>query len=84
MDVLQSRESFSDDAQKIFLAIANKWFVGFLSEKSVTYIYYLTHRHIHSEKDTCVVLNTLFQLFDLIDTAGMDCRRALSSDITDY
>ena len=84
IDALQSREGFYDDAQKIFLAVANKWLVGFLSAKSVTDIYYLTHRHTHSDKDTRTVLNTLFQLFELIDTAGMDCRRAISSDISDY
>ena len=84
IDVLQNREDFCDDAQKIFLAVANKRFVGFLSVKSVTDIYYLTHRHVHSDKDTRAVLNTLFKLFEVIDTAGMDCRRALSSDISDY
>ncbi|WP_337649268.1 PIN domain-containing protein [Hungatella effluvii] len=30
------------------------------------------------------ILNTLFQLFDLLDTAGMDCRRAISSDVSDF
>ena len=84
IDALQNREGFCDDAHKIFLAVANKWFVGFLSAKSVTDIYYLAHRYTHSDKDTRTILNTLFQLFELIDTAGMDCRRAISSDISDY
>ena len=30
------------------------------------------------------ILNTLFQLFDLLDTAGMDCRRAISSDVSNF
>lgn len=84
IDALQNREGFCDDAQKIFLAAANKRFVGFLSVKSVTDIYYLTHHYTHSDKDTRAVLNTLFQLFELLDTAGMDCRKAMSSDISDY
>lgn len=84
IDALQNREGFCDDAQKIFLAVANKWCVGFLSAKSITDIYYLTHRYTHSDKDTRAVLNTLFQLFELIDTAGMDCRRAISSDVSDF
>lgn len=45
IDVLQNRERFSDDAQKIFLSVANKWFVGFLLTKPIADIYYLTHRH---------------------------------------
>lgn len=84
IDALQNREGFRDDAQRIFLAVANKWFVGFLSAKSVTDIYYLTHHYTHSNKDTRAVLNTLFQLFELMDTAGIDCRKAISSDISDY
>ena len=84
IDALQNREEFCDDALKIFLAVANKWFVGFFSAESVTDIYYLTHHYTHSDKDIRAVLNTLFQLFELIDTAGMDCRRAISSDISNH
>lgn len=84
IDALQSREGFCGDAQAIFLAVANKRITGFLTAKSVTDIYYLTHRYTHNDKDTRMVLNTLFHLFELVDTAGMDCRKALSSDISDY
>ena len=84
IDALQNREGFSADAQRIFLGVANKWFVGFLSAKSVTDIYYLTHRYTHNDTDTRKILNTLFQLFEIMDTTGMDCRRALSSDMSDY
>lgn len=84
IDALQNRENFNSDAKKIFLAVANKWFVGFLTAKSITDIYYLTHRYTHNDKDTRVIINTLIHLFELIDTTGMDCMRALSSDTTDY
>lgn len=84
IDALQSREPFCREAQEIFLAIANKQFTGFLTAKSVTDIYYLTHRHTHSDKETRIVLSKLFSLFELLDTAGMDCRKAISSDISDY
>lgn len=84
IDALQVREPFAVDAQEIFLAVANKRATGFLTAKAATDIYYLTHRHTHSDRDTRKVLSTLFSLFELLDTAGMDCRRAISSDITDY
>lgn len=84
IDALQSREPFCKDAQEIFLAVANKQFTGFLTAKSVTDIYYLTHRHTHSDKETRIVLSKLFSLFELLDTAGMDCCKAISSDISDY
>lgn len=84
IDALQSREPFCREAQAIFLAVANRQFTGFLTAKSATDIYYLTHRHTHSDKETRIILNKLFGLFELLDTAGMDCRRAVSSDISDY
>jgi len=84
IDALQSREPFCREAQAIFLAVANRQFTGFLTAKSATDIYYLTYRHTHSDKETRIVLNKLFGLFELLDTAGMDCRKAVSSDISDY
>lgn len=58
--------------------------VGFLTAKSAADIYYITHRHTHNDRDARKVLSTLFSLFELLDTAGMDCRRAISSELTDY
>ena len=84
IDALQSREPFYEEAQEIFLAAANRRIDGFLTAKAVTDIYYLTHRLTHSDKETRQILSTLWTLFDLIDTAGMDCRRAISSDMNDF
>lgn len=84
IDALQAREPFCKDAQQIFLAVANHRTVGFLTAKSATDIYYLTHRHTHSDQETRRVLSTLFSLFELLDTAGIDCRRAIASELTDY
>lgn len=84
IDALQSREPFAEDAQQIFLAVANKRVMGFLTTKSAADVYYITHRHTHSDRDTRRVLSILFHLFELLDSAGMDCRRAISSELTDY
>ena len=84
IDALQSREPFCKDAQEIFLAAANRRFDGYLTAKATTDIYYLTHRLTHSDKETRRILSTLLGLFELIDTAGMDCRRAVSSDMGDF
>ena len=80
IDALQSREPFFKEVQEIFLGAANKQFEGFLTAKSVTDIYYLTH----SDKETRQILNKLFCLFGLLDTAGMDCRKAISSNLSDF
>lgn len=84
IDALQSREPFSKDAQGIFLAAANNLFLGYISAKAVTDIYYLMHRHTHDDKASRDILNKLFALFDVLDTAGIDCRKAVLSPVSDF
>ena len=84
IDALQSRVPFAEAAQKIFIHSANKHFEGYLTAKSVTDIYYLTHRLTHSDVETRKILSKLFTLFHLLYTASLDCRKAISSEINDY
>lgn len=84
VDVLKHREPFWVDSRKVMLAIANHHAEGFLTAKSLTDLYYLTHRHIHDDKETRRILSTLLVTLSLLDTAGMDCRRALPSETGDF
>lgn len=84
IDALQSRAPFAEAAQKIFLYSANKQFEGYITAKAATDIYYLTHRLTHSDIETRKILSKLYTLFNLLDTASLDCRKAISSDIRDY
>lgn len=84
VDALQDRKPFSDDAKAIFLAVAGRTLEGCMTAKSLTDIYYLTHRLTHSEADTRVILNKLFSLFDVLDTTASDCREAVFSSVSDY
>ena len=84
IDALQSRKPFKDEAERIFLLVANSSFDGFITAKSVTDIYYLTHRLTHSDKETRKILSNIFTLFEPLDTTGLDCRKAISSEMSDY
>ena len=84
MDAIQDREPFAAGAKQVFRAVANNWFTGCITAKSVTDIYYLSHRCTHSDEKARLILSKLFLLFDVVDTAGMDVRRALSSDFPDF
>lgn len=84
VDFLQRREPFCHDAYAVFLAAANRHFDGFVTAKSLPDIYYLTHRFTHDDGQTRKVLSTLLIPLELLDTAGIDCRKALSSPIPDY
>ena len=84
IDVLQHREPFWEDSFAVFMAVANRQADGFLSAKSFTDIYYLTHHATHSDTEARKVVSTLLVPFDLLDTSGADCRRAISSQLSDY
>ena len=84
MDAIQSREPFAASAQDIFRRAAANWYVGCLSAKSITDIYYLTHRCTHSDHEARAILTKLFALFDILDTSALDCKKAVSSSVTDY
>lgn len=84
IDGLQSREPFCKNAQTIFLSAANNQFIGCITAKAATDIYYLMHHYTHDDKASRTVLSKLFTIFEVLDTAGMDCRRAIPSEISDY
>ena len=84
VDALQNREPFYKDAQDLFISAANNLFIGCISAKAASDIYYLMHRHTHSDKASRDVLSKLFSLFEVVDTAGIDCRRAIPSQVSDY
>ena len=84
LDALLEREPFREAAQEIVLASANRMFDGFLTAKSVLDLYYLLHRHTHSDAESRRLLSGILTLFELLDTSGSDCRRALSSQLSDY
>ncbi len=84
VDALQNRVPFEKDAQTVFLLAANEQFIGCVTAKSVTDIYYLTHKLTHSDKETRLILNKLFSLFEVVDTAGVDCLHALPSSVSDF
>ena len=84
LDVLQKREPFFDDAHKLFLAVANRRIKGCLTAKSILDIYYLFHRQCHSVDETGKSISALLNLFEILDTSAIDCRKALLSGIPDY
>ena len=42
------------------------------------------HHLTHDDKSSRIVLSKLFSLFEVVDTAGIDCRKAVPSEVSDY
>lgn len=84
IDALQKREPFWHEASEILFEAANNHFNGFITASSVSDIYYIMHRATHSDDATRQILGKLFVLFDVLDTSSMDCRHALTSELSDF
>ncbi|MCM1146007.1 MAG: PIN domain-containing protein [Clostridium sp.] len=84
MDFLQNREPFAQEAKKIIQAAAMNLFTGCITAKAATDIYYLTHRCIHSDKESRSKLNQLFTIIGMLDSMADDIFHAISSDIKDF
>lgn len=84
IDALQKREPFWENAEKIFIAAAEEKFIGLITAKSVTDVYYLHHRCTHNAEKTKEILNGLLEIFFLSDTTSADCRKALIADVSDF
>lgn len=84
IDALQQREPFVKDSQALLLAVADGTVSGFIPAKSIADIYYITHRHLHSDERTRILLKKLLMSFGILDTSALDCRNALTSPVSDF
>jgi predicted nucleic acid-binding protein len=84
LDYLQGREPFFDDALNIAIGAANYEFEAYITANSVTDIYYLIHKHTHSNSESRQILSRLLQLYGILDVTAEDCINALHAKTGDY
>lgn len=82
LDVLEKRESFFVDSLEVFNASANYNIYGFITAKSVTDIYYVLNKYLKDIKVTKAAILKLFKIFNILDTTGIDCQKAIISTNT--
>ena len=84
IDFLQKREPFAQAAKQILQAAATEKFVGCITAKAATDIYYLIRRSTQSEKESRRKLTQLLSLIGLLDTCVEDVLHAISSVVSDF
>ena len=88
VDVLQKRDPWFEDGKTIFLLSAGKQITGCISAKSLTDIHYFSRRQFKGEENTDErarqVIVKLLDLFEIIDTLGVDCKNAVVRQNNDY
>ena len=84
MDAIQKRKPFDKDAETIFLAASGQAFDGFVSAKSMTDIFYLSHRLSHNNGLSHTILGRIASIFGILDTDAEDIMYAIASDTSDF
>jgi predicted nucleic acid-binding protein len=84
IDYLQNRLPFAEEEEPLIEAVARGEIEGFITAKSLTDIYYLTHHVLHDENKTQNVIAELLKIFHLADTTASDCLDALALQSKDY
>lgn len=88
VDVLQRREPWFADGQKIFYAIANKQIIGCITTREAADIHFFSRKQFTGEENVDAkarqVMTKLYAIFDLVDTLGIDCQNAIAIENGDY
>lgn len=84
IDFLQKRKPFDKEAVKIMKLAATEQFIGCITAKAATDIYYLNKRAFHNEKESRIKLNQLLSIVGMVDTSAEDVFHAISSQVSDF
>ena len=88
VDVLQHREPWFEDGQKIFYAIANKRIIGCITAKEAADIHFFSRKQFTGQENVDEkarqVMTKLYAIFELVDTLGIDCQNAIAIKNNDY
>jgi len=83
LDVLMVRHPFYEESKKIFNFLAKEG-RGYFTANQTTDIFYLFNKVVKDKKKTKDVLNSVTELFVVLDILGEDVKNALASPMTDY
>ena len=88
VDVLQQREPWCEDGNRIFLAIANEVITGCLTAKEIADIHFFSRKQFKGQKNVDSlardVVTKLMSLFEIIDTLAADCQTAVGISNHDF
>ncbi len=84
IDALTSREPWKEDAEKIFLMVANQSIDMYITASCATDIYYLIRKYLHDTEAAKKIMEKLFLLVGILEVTAEDCIEALVSSVNDY
>ena len=88
VDVLQHREPWRRDGERIFIAAAMKQITACITAKQIADIHYLIRKifngQAHADNLARQIIGKLLTIMELIDTRAADCQTAIGINNNDY
>lgn len=79
-----SRSPFAEAAQTLFIMAAEERINAYVTASTITDIYYLLHKHLHSKERCKQEITKIIKIFNILDVTGSDCVKALDLPLADY
>ena len=88
VDVLQRRDPWRKDGEKIFIAAALKQITACVTSKQIADIHYLTKKTLKGQKQaddlSKQIICKLLAFIELVDARAVDCQSAIGIDNDDF
>ncbi|GHU82184.1 DNA-binding protein [Clostridia bacterium] len=84
LDACLSREPWCEAAEQLILACAEEKVVGCVTASSITDIYYVLNKALHSAERAKENVQKIITLLDVLDVNGTDCEKAFELPMSDY
>lgn len=84
IDYLANRTPFSEDAEKILLAIADNKIYAYTSTSAITDIHYILKKHFHDEQITRKYMINILSLIEILDTLTYNIKIVFDSPVEDF
>jgi predicted nucleic acid-binding protein len=84
LDACLSRAPWSTAAENIILACAEGKADGCVTASSITDLYYVLQKTLHSAQQARQNVQKISALFDVLDVNGTDCEKAFGLPMDDY
>ncbi len=84
LDACLSREPWNRAAEKIILACAEEKITGCITASSVTDVYYVLHKALHSTEQAKQAVLKMLAILTVLDVTGSDCEKAFELSMPDY
>ncbi|MDR0501392.1 MAG: PIN domain-containing protein [Coriobacteriales bacterium] len=84
LDACLGREPWRKAAEKLVLACAEEKVTGCVTASSITDIYYILNKALHSAEQAKQNVQKIVTLLDVLDVNGSDCEKAIYSPVSDF